>query len=137
MHATDRNEFSIITSENGNNVIKINSFDNLENLKKDKDIEPQRKFEIPISIKTIKKHEYIDNNLFLLLCDENLFFCTEQEDGTLNIALQSFFDSKTKRDTNRYSVVSFCVNQDIKTPGGKARHFFFGFKRWKVPDIAC
>lgn len=46
VHATDRNEFSIITSENGNNVIKINSFDNLENLKKDKDIEPQRKFEI-------------------------------------------------------------------------------------------
>lgn len=124
VHATDRNEFSIIISENDNNVIKINSFDNLNNIEKGKDIEPQRKFEIPFSIKTIKKHEYIGNNLFLLHCDEGLFFCTEQENRTLNIALQSFFDSKAKQDTNRYSVISFCVNQDIKTPGGKARHFF-------------
>lgn len=57
-------------------------------------------------------------------CDEHLFFCTEQEDGTLNIALKSFFASKAKQDTDRYSVISFCVNQDIRTPGGKARHFF-------------
>lgn len=83
----------------------------------------QEEIRLPQIMQTIKRHEYIGGNTFLLLDGSELFFMQRNGNQSLFSKQKILIYQLSKKE---YSVVSFCVNQDDgeKTPGDRARYFF-------------